>query len=160
MELRGIRPQSGLIFDGFFLTDGVSLRVVKRSGEPKGAGRKRKHGMSANDRRLQLFPRLEDFTQEDFANAAADKVYVDPNKHDLCFMMHHESTPEDPRLFRYTSMGRRSRLQSVYFKNAQRKIIETDPAYPQIQNAKRTDRLILDPSVVYFQCRQRRISSY
>jgi hypothetical protein len=44
MQLRGMRPQSGLTFDGFFLTDGVSLRVVKRLDEPKGP-RKRKYGI-------------------------------------------------------------------------------------------------------------------
>ena len=53
-------------------------------------------------------------TYHDIAELSADElqakgpcVLIDPNRRDILFAMHESSTPENPRVYRYTSMSRR-----------------------------------------------------
>jgi hypothetical protein len=115
----------------FKLSDSPEVFIKQLSDAKKGL--KRKHGQSASNRRRETFRPIEEYGALDFANAPVDKVSIDPNKRDMCFMMHHNSTAAHPRILRYTSMGRRSRLQSKYKRKTERKIIANHPFSAQIQ---------------------------
>jgi hypothetical protein len=110
-NIRPFRQGSNMrVFDGTFVTDGYGVSIIKRrDAARKGAGRKRKRGKKRQVRDAELFPFFHTIQRSDLQNYR-DVVFIDPNIRDTLYMMHKDSTPDNPRLARYTSMTRRRHL--------------------------------------------------
>jgi hypothetical protein len=108
--------QNNQIFTGWFRTDGVSLHITRSAtGEmTSGGARKRKRGASAEEKHDATFRCLENIPREELLKLTGKCVLVDPNRRDILYAMHELSTPEDPIIFRYTTMGRRYRTAAKH----------------------------------------------
>ena len=100
--------QANKEYTGWMRTDGVSLCVLwKKNGmKTQAHGRKRKRGESASERRERTYRDIAELSADEL-QAKGPCVLVDPNRRDILFVMHESSTPENPCVYRYTSMLRR-----------------------------------------------------
>ena len=104
------RGPGGREFDGTFWTDGYGISILMRiPGGPKGAGRKRKRGQKRKSRDAELFPYFHTINRQELQQYH-DIVFIDPNLRDTLFMMHINSSRNNRRILRYTSMSRRRHL--------------------------------------------------
>ena len=100
--------QANKEYTGWMQMDGVSLCVLWKKNEMKtrARGRKRKRGESASERRERTYRDIAELSADEL-QAKGPCVLVDPNRRDILFVMHESSTPENPCVYRYTSMLRR-----------------------------------------------------
>ena len=86
------------------------MSILKRTpGTKIGTGQKTERGEKRKNRDARLFPYFNTVAAEELRNHR-DVVFVDPNKRDLLYMMHKDSTKQTPHMLRYTSMTRRRHL--------------------------------------------------
>ena len=113
--------------------DGVSLCVQrKKNGMKTEAHRqKRKWGESASERRERTYRDIAELSADEL-QAKGPCVLIDPNRRDILFAMHESSTPENPLLYRYTSMSRRRQSGT---KAARRRRVCEVGNDPQVQAA-------------------------
>jgi hypothetical protein len=100
--------QANKEYTGWMQTDGVSLCILRKKNgiKTQAHGRKRKRGESASERRERTYRDIAELSADEL-RAKGPCVLIDPNRRDILFAMHESSTPENPRLYRYTSMSRR-----------------------------------------------------
>jgi hypothetical protein len=120
--------QSNKEYTGWMQTDGVALCVLRTKNgiRTQSHARKRKRGESASEKRERIY--------RDIAELPADElppkescVLIDPNRRDILFAMHESSTPENPRLYRYTSMSRRRYSGTKAARRRQEREVANDP---------------------------------
>ena len=89
-------------------TDGVSLCILRKKNGMKTQAhrRKRKRSESATERRQRTYRDIAELSADEL-QAKGPCVLIDPNRRDILFAMHESSTPENPLVYRYTSMSRR-----------------------------------------------------
>ena len=122
---RIFKEQHGCTFRGTFRTDGISICIIKQDADSRyGCKRKRKRPRSE-------VKYLDDMPREELN--AKKFVLVDPGRRDLMYCMHEESTPDEPRLFRYTSnkLAKDSRRRELRRKRQQRKA--RDPRIAELE---------------------------
>lgn len=115
-------PLHSLKFRGSLHTDGVGATVLKSSSETR-AGGPRRHAVPVTTKE----PNVTDMSPEELRATQGQCVLIDPNRRDLLFCMHEDSTPDEPQIMRYTkntqAKQRKERkyrdiLQSVKQENA------------------------------------------
>ena len=78
-------------------------------------------------------------------------MFADPNKRDLLYMMHKDSTKQIPQLLRYTSMTRRRHLGTHINHDREKRYIRNHPQSAQIIAARNdlstTNARALSPAV-------------
>ena len=92
------KERSGMKFDGFIRTDGVSVSInIVTPGQNKQRKRKRKHGT----------PTTTEYFQDHIPELKHNMVFIDPNRRDLLYCL-----GSNEKKLRYTSMQRRSETRA------------------------------------------------
>ena len=114
-------------------TDGVSLCVMwqKNGMKTQAHGRKRKRGESASQRRARTYHDIAELSADEL-QAKGQCVLIDPNRRDILFAMRESSTPENPLVYRYTSMSRRRHSGTKAARRRRAREVGNDP---QVQAA-------------------------
>src|SRR2546423_11941724 len=107
---------------------------MRTSGEPKGAGQKRKHGQARKSRDSELFPYFHTVSRQELRQYH-DIVFVDPNLRDTLFCMHINSSRTNRRILRYTSMARRRHLGSNIARDKGERFIKHRDNHDEIRAA-------------------------
>ena len=115
-------------YTGWMQTDGVSLCVLRKKNGTKtqARGRKRKRSESASERRERTYRNITELSADEL-QARGPCVLIDPNRRDILFAMHESSTPENPRVYRYTSMSRRRQSGTKAARRRRAREVGNDP---------------------------------
>ena len=127
-SLRRSSPGGAYEFKGSILTDGVSVSVIlQQQNATGGKAGKRKRDDDVDDKR-QTAPKEQRITDAEFVERQKKKkvVAIDPNKRDLIFCMHEDSTKERPTTMRYTSSRRRRDTKARKNKDRRKRILGED----------------------------------
>ena len=84
-------------FRGTLHTDGVGVTVIKTNEDTRAGGPR--HQIN---RRTEKEPNITDLSITELRATTGQCVLIDPNRRDLLFCMHENSTPEEPFVLRYT----------------------------------------------------------
>ena len=118
------RGPGGREFDGTFWTDGYGVSILMWTpGGPKGAGQKRKRGKKRKARDAELFPYFDTVNRQELQQYN-DIVFVDPNLRDTLYFMHINSSRNNRRILRYTSMSRCRHLGSNIARDRRERFIK------------------------------------
>jgi hypothetical protein len=111
--------QNNRTFTGWLRTDGESIHITRSlTGQKTRYGaRKRKRGLSTKEADDIIFRCLQDVPQEELCRLRGKCILIDPNRRDILYAMHESSTSDNPIIFRYTSMGRRTRTAAKKHQN-------------------------------------------
>ncbi|KAM3578690.1 hypothetical protein VKS41_008890 [Umbelopsis sp. WA50703] len=90
-------PSHLLKFRGSIQTDGVGVTVLKANSDTR-AGGPRQHAI----RSTSTEPDISKLSLSDLRATRGQCVLIDPNRRDLMFCMHEDSTPDEPQIMRYT----------------------------------------------------------
>jgi hypothetical protein len=96
---------------------------MRTPGGPKGAGQKRKRGKKRKARDAELFPYFDKVNRQELQQYN-DIVFVDPNLRDTLYFMHINSSRNNRRILRYTSMSRRQHLGSNIARDRRERFIK------------------------------------
>jgi hypothetical protein len=106
-----------LRFRGSIQTDGVGVSVLKTTMDTR-AGGPRQQAARSN----VTEPNVLDLSPEELRATEGSCVLVDPNRRDLLFCMHENSTPEQPQLMRYTKNTQAKQRKERKYRNIQKAV--------------------------------------
>ena len=113
------KDQGGLLFSGMIATDGIGVSVMKQKPSIK-YGTRRK----AADDRDEVY--ISSLSPEQHQELLGKCVLVDPNRRDLLFCLHENSTSSWPATYRYTQMQRRKETRSHHYRNIENRVKPLD----------------------------------
>jgi hypothetical protein len=110
-----------LKFRGSIQTDGVGVSVLKTTSDTR-AGGPRRQTVRANINE----PNITDLSLEDLRATEGRCVLVDPNRRDLLFCMHEDSTPEQKQILRYTKNTQAKQRKQRKYRSIQQSVKDQD----------------------------------
>jgi hypothetical protein len=110
-------PSHLLKFRGSIQTDGVGVTVLKANSDTR-AGGPRRHAIGSTSTE----PNVTDLSLEDLRATQGQCVLIDPNRRDLLFCMHEDSTPDQPQIMRYTKNTQAKQRKERKYRNIRQSV--------------------------------------